>query len=345
MKMLRPLLAMSIAACLTAAALAAWWHGSALAQPIAPPATRPAVEANKPAFQHVSTPALGRTAIDVDPIERQTPAGPIRGFVAVVALDDPTLDIVVTDPLPVAPAEGVEAILEPTDAWAERVNAVVAINANFFGWLDRGKGWSDVIGLSVSDGRVTSPRREHAGAIDYALVFDRQGLAHIVRPGDPGDDIYDAVAGVGPSPNAPTRDALLVTEGRNTGAHSRVAPEVRHPRTAVGVRDDGRTLVLIVIDGRQPGWSIGVTLPELADLMLEHGVDRAINLDGGGSTSFILRNPMTGDTIATNRPSDGQFRPVANHLGIRYDPAAVELRPEPRPGDGAAGSPAAEPIK
>ena len=93
-----------------------------------------------------------------------------------------------------------------------------------------------------------------------------------------------------------------------------MAPKVRHPRTAAGVTADGHTLILLAIDGRQPGHSLGVALPELADLMLELGAVDAVNLDGGGSTSFYLRR--ADGSVVTNQPSGGKWRPVANHLGI-----------------------------
>jgi exopolysaccharide biosynthesis protein len=109
---------------------------------------------------------------------------------------------------------------------------------------------------------------------------------------------------------------LLVESGENRGATAQVAPRQRHPRTAAGVTRDGRTLLLFVLDGRQPGWSIGATLPELAALMIEAGAWNAVNLDGGGSSAMWRREPGGAGRVL-NRPSDRRVRPVANHLGIR----------------------------
>ncbi|MBA3891366.1 MAG: phosphodiester glycosidase family protein, partial [Gemmatimonadaceae bacterium] len=61
-------------------------------------------------------------------------------------------------------------------------------------------------------------------------------------------------------------------------AHTQSLGRVRHPRTAVGIGDGGRRLVLVVVDGRQEGYSEGMTLPELARLMLELGARDALNL-------------------------------------------------------------------
>jgi exopolysaccharide biosynthesis protein len=73
--------------------------------------------------------------------------------------------------------------------------------------------------------------------------------------------------------------------------------EMRHPRTAVGKLKDGKFL-MITVDGRQPGVSVGMTLQELADYMLSLGATDAMNLDGGGSTTMYL------DGKVVNTPSD-----------------------------------------
>ncbi|MBS1812880.1 MAG: phosphodiester glycosidase family protein [Acidobacteria bacterium] len=82
----------------------------------------------------------------------------------------------------------------------------------------------------------------------------------------------------------------------------------RHPRTAIGVRKDG-ALVLVTVDGRQPKKSVGMTIPELAVLMLELGCEEAMNLDGGGSTTMVIRNKVI------NNVSDATGeRPVSDAL-------------------------------
>jgi Exopolysaccharide biosynthesis protein related to N-acetylglucosamine-1-phosphodiester alpha-N-acetylglucosaminidase len=73
--------------------------------------------------------------------------------------------------------------------------------------------------------------------------------------------------------------------------------ENRHPRTAIAKLKDGK-LLLTAVDGRQPGFSVGMTLLELAEFLLEIGAEDAINLDGGGSTTMYLEGKVV------NRPSD-----------------------------------------
>jgi exopolysaccharide biosynthesis protein len=71
----------------------------------------------------------------------------------------------------------------------------------------------------------------------------------------------------------------------------------RHPRTAIARLESGK-LLLLTVDGRQPGVSAGMSLNTLADLLIELGAVEAINLDGGGSTTMVIRNKLV------NRPSD-----------------------------------------
>jgi hypothetical protein len=85
--------------------------------------------------------------------------------------------------------------------------------------------------------------------------------------------------------------------------------ETKHPRTALGLSKDGRTIYLVTIDGRQPRISVGVSLDELAAYMVELGCWQAINLDGGGSTSMVVNDKVV------NKPSDFRGpRIVANSL-------------------------------
>ena len=88
-----------------------------------------------------------------------------------------------------------------------------------------------------------------------------------------------------------------------------------HPRSAIGLTADGR-LILATVDGRETGVSEGVRLPELAELMLERGAVSAINLDGGGSSTLVVRRAGTDGVVVANRPSDGFERPVTNSIQV-----------------------------
>ena len=182
----------------------------------------------------------------------------------------------------------------------------LAVNANFFARLEGiglpALGWTeglpvDLLGLSRSEGRSVSPPRlgeGNAAPPDPALLIDEVSggrcpcVARVAAAGESDlAGIEDAVAGLGARNGNP--GTLLVENGENRGGTAQVAPAQRHPRTAAGVSRDGRTLLLLVVDGRQPGWSIGATLPELAQMMIEAGAWNAVNLDGGGSSAMWYR--------------------------------------------------------
>jgi large repetitive protein len=159
-----------------------------------------------------------------------------------------------------------------------------------------------VTGASVpADGRVLAGR----GAAEEWLRTLSPGDTvawHLAFAGAPGA-VAELVGGF----------PLLVLDGESV-LHRvpRIWPPFatgRHPRTAVGIRADG-TVILVVVDGRQEGYSVGMTLEETAALMLELGAIDALNLDGGGSTTLV-----TGRGIV-NRPSDAQERAVANALVV-----------------------------
>jgi exopolysaccharide biosynthesis protein len=94
-----------------------------------------------------------------------------------------------------------------------------------------------------------------------------------------------------------------------------------HPRTAIGIDRDSGQLMLLVMDGRQE-LSRGATMKEFANLFLRLGADDALNLDGGGSSILVARQP-DGSLAVLNSPSDGHPRPVANGLEITYDAPAA----------------------
>lgn len=92
-----------------------------------------------------------------------------------------------------------------------------------------------------------------------------------------------------------------------------------NPRTAIGWDLASRRLWLVVVDGRQPDWSIGTTTRETAELLRALGARDALNLDGGGSSAFVVRDAASGAVRVLNRPSDptGE-RAVGNALAV-YD--------------------------
>lgn len=273
----------------------------------------------------LTRPLLAGEPIRVTTLEQAVADGPQRIFVARVDLRDPRVELRVSGPVEARPGdpEGTEARLTSVPEWAERAGATLAINANFFARLAGAPSrWTAgqpvaLVGPSVSEGRVVS-HASRKGLGHPALLLTRRLDARIkcaLERDLRGQD--DVVAGAS---DAATRGCLLVEKGRNHGERASASLRARHPRTAAGLTRDRRELILVVVDGRQPGWSIGMTLPELGALMLRLGAHDAINLDGGGSSSFLYR-PAGGAALA-NRPSDGSWRPVANQLGVVLSAAA-----------------------
>lgn len=104
-------------------------------------------------------------------------------------------------------------------------------------------------------------------------------------------------------------------------------------RTGLGVTVDGR-VVIATVDGAQAGYSAGVRLTELGQLLQAEGAIRGLNFDGGGSTTLVVRQP--GDPVATlaNRPSGGGQRMVTNALAVVSTAptgplAGLAIRPTP----------------
>jgi large repetitive protein len=99
----------------------------------------------------------------------------------------------------------------------------------------------------------------------------------------------------------------LIRGGRATEIRT---ANVRHPRSAIGWNE--REFVFVQVDGRQPAFSVGMTLLELRDLMMRLGCTEALNLDGGGSSTFWAQGNVM------NSPCEGSERPMGNALTVTW---------------------------
>jgi exopolysaccharide biosynthesis protein len=119
--------------------------------------------------------------------------------------------------------------------------------------------------------------------------------------------------------NAISGDRMLVENGAPT---SGLDDGTVAPRTAIGLDGSGQKLIIVVVDGRQPLYSQGATLAELAEIMMYYGADTAMNLDGGGSSTLVVQGSLGPRVL--NSPIDnnipGRERAVGNHLGIYAQP-------------------------
>jgi hypothetical protein len=129
----------------------------------------------------------------------------------------------------------------------------------------------------------------------------------------PVGEVWQAISGLG----------YVVREGAPVEFKDEGFNRVPYPRTLAGVDATGRYLLLLVVDGKQPNYSEGVTLEEAADLLVKHGARTAIQLDGGGSATLV-REEGPGRIRQANVPINfrlpGWERPVGNHLGIYARP-------------------------
>jgi len=179
--------------------------------------------------------------------------------------------------------------------FAEAHQVEVAGNGGFWGDLQGPRG------LAAGGGSAwprVAPDPEYG-----TLVIDAAGRATIHHPDEPPDleRAREAVSGrpVLVVDGAPDVEAL---EGFPTASD-------RAPRTAVGVSRDGRTLIIVVVDGRQRD-SRGMSLHELATMLVELGAHRALNLDGGGSSEMFVRH--AGGVV--NVPSRGRWEIAVDEL-------------------------------
>lgn len=245
-------------------------------------------------------------------VEAWTTPRPVRFHFFRVDLRDPGLElcaVIAPDPDGDGPAE---ARLESPLKLAAEAGVTAAINANAFLHLptasdfERARGWFkgkhvDIAGLAVADG---APRS--LPDMDLPSVWvDTEGRLRIGSP----ENLEAVRQGV-----CSWIDRLL-----ENGAVVARPNQQCHPRTLVGTDAEGKTVLLVVADGRQKGYSEGISLTEAAEVMKQHGCYHAANLDGGGS-SILLARPATdpaGDMVILNRPSDGRPRPVPVLLAVR----------------------------
>ena len=192
-------------------------------------------------------------------------------------------------------------IVANTSDIAEDNDAVFAINGDYYGFRDTG--------IEIRNGVVYRDEGAREG-----LAFYRDGTVEIYDETQTtaaelvADGVWNTLS-FGPAilEDGAVVDGIEDVEvDTNVGNHSIQGDQ---PRTAVGVVDDDH-LVFVVVDGRDPGYSAGVTLTELAEIVQSLGAETAYNLDGGGSSTMYF------DGEVVNQPSQGEERGVSDILYI-----------------------------
>lgn len=253
-------------------------------------------------------------AAGVEITELSDAEAPLRAWGVRIDLAEPGIAIVCTPDNGERPGDtdGLK-----TTSFAEREGLTVCVNASPFRKDARSDGEPmDVSGRYVYAGLPVSSTEKR-----FPAILVHRGPEGAERPrwtisydegSDGGGEPYFALGGF----------RIILRSGENRGIDGD-----REARTAIGSSADGRTLYLLVADGRSRFWSVGLSSRETAEWLRSLGASEGILMDGGGSATLAFRD-AAGRTVLANRPRDklGIVREqvVANHFGIRSEPAPAE---------------------
>lgn len=246
---------------------------------------------------------------------------PIRLWWFRLPLD--AVGFVVTPPADFAgPGEKFETRCATTLDFARQTGVQLAINTSAFGpFRSRMGAPMEVVGLAAAGGRVFSqPQKDYA-----ALLVDRDNRVRFASPPTDATDVWLAIPGFR---MLLVSGAVAVTEQDHNTSFGGL-----NPRTAVGVDAEQKHLIVAVVDGRQPGESMGVTLVELACLMRGLGCMDALNLDGGGSSTLVAEDAGGGHVVLNcpvGQKAPGSLRQVANNLGFAISGGGPPSIADPR---------------
>lgn len=176
-------------------------------------------------------------------------------------------------------------------------------------------GVSGVREVVVENGQVTAIRDGQAGvaipANGYVLAAKIEKLPNI-QVGDQLN-VNRQILANSAIPFAMGGGSIIVKDGEVTLTN--IHSEGIHPRTGIGVTADHR-LLLVAVDGRSKTYK-GLAQKDFGELMKSLGAVQALNLDGGGSTTMVVKDGDVNQVV--NKPSDGSPRPVVNGVGIRSE--------------------------
>jgi len=196
---------------------------------------------------------------------------------------------------------------QTTSQFAEEAGVQVAVNGDGFTpwWSNNIFDYYPHIGDPIAPNGFAASRGKEYGEGKGPTLYINNGKD--ASFGAPIRKVYNAISGQ----SWLVQDKQPVPDLNDT----RTAP-----RTAIGLDGPATRLIMIVVDGRQPLYSEGVTIQEMAELMIYYGGDNAINLDGGGSSTLVIQDPQSYRYRVFNSPIDGGIpgreRPVGNHFGI-----------------------------
>lgn len=183
-----------------------------------------------------------------------------------------------------------EVTLQRPDDFMYEHGLKMAANATF--WNAAQSPNADVYGYVVSNGiQVSGPD----GTFSGQLYFTSEKIATLRNSTQTGTGVNQGVGGGG----------QVLTNGVITTGDNSI-----NPYTFYGISQDGKYMIIVAVDGRQPGWSEGCTMPEMAQWLIDFGAYNGMQMDGGGSTGV-----SRADIGVWNRPCYGYMRSVAVSLG------------------------------
>ena len=157
-------------------------------------------------------------------------------------------------------------------------------------------------GVMILDGEVVAENKRE-GAEFIVWKDGRVEIAEDVKPEDYAN-VKVAAAGF----------ALLMRNGETLPGSN--YEKGLMPRIAYGLSRDRRYLYIVTVDGRQPEWSLGVTGPEITEILREAGAYDAIDMDGGGSATLCYWDEKTKEPIVVTHHKDAVERLVGANIGI-----------------------------
>ena len=175
------------------------------------------------------------------------------------------------------------------------------------------RGYANSSTQMYGKGTISSANEEHKLEIgQFAIVTANQEVQSLLNDRTLVRIQQDVIGDYADCENISGCGAQLVYNGEYQEVSDGMS-HYRHPRTVIGKKEDG-TIVMATIDGRQQPYGMyGMTYDELSATMMYYGCTEAYNLDGGGSTTMIIRN-NNGVFDVMNTPSDGGERNDANGI-------------------------------
>ncbi|MEM9220365.1 MAG: phosphodiester glycosidase family protein [Cyanobacteria bacterium P01_F01_bin.150] len=235
-------------------------------------------------------------------------------------------------------AQNVSTYAQTTGQFVEASGVQIGINGNYFYEFREKAPWDFyprsgdpvyVVGEAIGQGDRYGSPRDQWPALCFAPLSNNEDLNisnsardHSFNPSLGGK--YRAQ--ISPKGHCPPqtdygmagRD-LLIENGQPLAEFPNTTSDKAYSRAAVGTDELGQTLWIVIVDGKQPLYSEGMMLHELADVFVDLDAHHAIALDGGGSSTLVV-NPKGTKPQVLNTPMHvkwpHQERPVANHLGL-----------------------------